>query len=222
MKSRWKVNPAGRLVGLWVGVAFLAATGQFPCAAQESPRPSPAEPPSERPQETRLVIADFDGPDASVNGGWTFGVWEKDILDTSQSCRLALMDEGAPGAAKYFARLSYDVDSLNPAYNGLWVKLNAVPLARFKTLSVAIRGDASQGFTTRIKLELKDDAHHRASCVLDEISDTWVHRRIPLSAFSGIEQLEHANEFVIVFDDMTVTKKVGVIDIDEVALEPTP
>ena len=40
-----------------------------------------------------------------------------------------------------------------------------------------------------------------------------------LSAFRDIEKSQAATEFVIVFDDQTVTQKLGTIYLDEVAFE---
>ena len=44
--------------------------------------------------------------------------------------------------------------------------------------------------------------------------------RVPLSAFDGIEALGPATEFVIVFDEETVTEKTGTVYLDDLMFEP--
>jgi len=172
--------------------------------------------------ESEVVLANFDQPLTRVNVGWTFGTWERDPADPTQSCRLQVVDRPRVGPSGSSVRLDYDVDSLNAAYNGLWVKVvPPVSLSGFHTLRIAIKGDSAKGFTTRVKLELKD-GHRVASTVLEGVEAEWVRRRIPLTAFNGVEQLQQVSEFVMVFDDLSATTKVGTIYVDEIVLEREP
>jgi len=111
------------------------------------------------------------------------------------------------------------VESPNPAYNGFWLKLPDVPLAAYRTLSFAIKGDPQRGFTRRMRLELKDQSHV-ARFPLAGIEAQWKLFRVPLNAFEGIETLRTATEFVIVFDEETVTEKVGTVYLDHLTFEP--
>ncbi len=169
----------------------------------------------------RLMVADFNQPSWQTNLGDPFGGWDHDPSDRTQFCRPRLVDEPRLGNTGYTLMLEYDVDSPNPAFNGFWMKLHSIPLHDFRVLSFAMRGDPDRGYTKRVKLELKD-ARHRASYVLDGIQPTWVRMRIPLKAFQNIEHIKAATEFVIVFDDHTVTEKSGTLYLDDVAFETAP
>ena len=167
-----------------------------------------------------LVIADFDQSGFVNNLGEPFGAWDRDPRDLTQFCRIQLVDQPRIGATGHSLRVDYDVDSPNPAYNGLWMKLPSLPLGQLKSLRFAVRGDAARGCTRRLKVELKDD-RHAAVYVLDGIGPSWVRMRIPLNAFRDIERLHAIKEFVLVFDDQTVTTRTGTLYLDEVAFERT-
>ena len=185
---------------------LLAAGG----ARESSAQPSPP-----------LLVADFNRGGWKTNLGDPFGGWDHDPEDPTQFCRPRLVEEPRVGNEGYSLKLAYDVDSPNPAYNGFWMKLPEVPLRGYRVLSFAIKGDPDAGFTTRIKVELKD-RRRVASYVLEGITASWTRMRIPLTAFRSIEKIRTATEFVIVFDDHTVTEPVGAIYLDEVAFESTP
>jgi len=55
--------------------------------------------------------------------------------------------------------------------------------------------------------------------VVKGITDQWQQVSIPLKDFAGLSDLSKATEFVIVFDDITSTKKVGTIFVDDVMFE---
>ena len=169
----------------------------------------------------RVMIADFNQAGWRNNLGEPFGTWEYDPGDRTQSCRARLVEEPRVGSSGYSLMLEYDVASPNPAFNGWWMKLPSIPLHRFQALSVVIKGDPDRDFTRRLKLELKSK-QRTAVYVLDGIQSTWVRTHIPLSAFDGIEKITEATEFVVVFDDHTVTQKVGALYLDEVAFESAP
>ena len=167
-----------------------------------------------------LVIADFDLPGHVTNAGQPFGGWDSDPGDRTQFCRVRLVEAERVGTEGFGLMLEYDVDSPNPAFNGFWMKLPNVSVRAFEALSVSIKGDAERGCTTRVWLELKGHSQV-ARFRLDGITAEWQQMRIPLREFDGIRRVTDANEFVIVFDDQTVTEKVGVLYLDDVAFEPT-
>jgi hypothetical protein len=169
---------------------------------------------------TPQVLADFNRSGHRTNADLPFGAWNSDPGDATQFCRVRLVDTERMGTAGYGLLIEYDVESPNPAYNGFWMKLPEVPLAAYRTVSFAIKGDAQRGFTRRLRLELKDRTHI-ARFTLDGLDAHWKQVRIPLQAFEGIEALRAATEFVIVFDDETVTEKVGTVYLDDLMLEPT-
>ncbi len=169
----------------------------------------------------RLVVADFNQGGWRTNTGEPFGTWDHDPADSTQFCRARLVEEPRVGGVGYSLQLEYDVDSPNPAFNGFWMKLPSVPVRQFRMLSIAIKGDEERGFSRRVKLELKDE-QRTATYLLDGIQAAWLRLHIPLTAFTDIEAISAATEFVIVFDDATVTRKVGALYLDDVALELAP
>ena len=164
------------------------------------------------------MLADFDHAGWRTNLGDPFGAWNSDPGDPTQFCHARLVEEPRVGAFGYSLMLQYDVDSPNPAYNGFWMKLPSVAIHPAQVLSLAVKGDPA-GFTRRMKLELKS-GQRSATYVLDGIQEEWVRMRVPLSAFQNIERVHRATEFVIVFDEDTVTEKTGTVYVDEVALKP--
>ncbi len=165
-----------------------------------------------------LLVDDFDrGEKPSALGG-DFGSWDKDPSDPTQKCTIAFDKSGAFGGAGYSLRLDYDVDSPNPAYNGFWMKLQGIDLTTYKNLSLYVKGDSSRGYTTQIKLELKN-GKEVGRYLLKGITDQWQQVTVPLKDFVGLTEPKGMTEFVVVFDDITSTKKVGSVYLDEITFE---
>jgi hypothetical protein len=166
-----------------------------------------------------LVIADFDSGDKPNNLGGDFGSWDKDPNDTTQGCKTSFNSGISHGSGGFSIQLDYDVDSPNPAYNGFWMKLPNQDAAKYDKLSFWVKGDAVAGFSTKVKLELKNSKGEVGRYTYEGISKDWQEAVIPLSSFSGLTDLGSVTEFVIVFDDMTCSaKKQGTIYIDDIAL----
>lgn len=165
-----------------------------------------------------LLVDDFDkGQKPNALGG-DFGAWNKDTSDPTQYCRNSFDKEHAYGGVGYALRLDYDVDSPNPAYNGFWSKLQGADLRPYKALSFYIRGDATKGYTTQLKLELKNDKE-AGKYLLKGITDQWQKISIPLKDFVGLTAPSKMTELVVIFDDVTANKKVGTIYLDEILFE---
>ena len=196
----------------WYPLGLLAVLSVIGAGSQP-----PADTLSEH-TSPRLIVADFDQPGFQNNLGLPFGAWERDPQDATQFCHVRLVESPRVGPSGSSLQLEYDVDSPNPAYNGLWMKLPSVPVRSVRALRFAIRGDARRAFTRRLKVELKD-ARHAAVFVLDGIRADWIRMRIPLNAFRDIEQIDALTEFVLVFDDRTVTRPTGILYLDDVMLE---
>jgi len=199
---------------------MLLAGGQG-CATLYPPyRPSliRAQEPIVRATDPAL-LADFNLTGHRTNAGLPFGAWDSDPGDATQSCRIRLEAGTRVGDDGYGLMIEYDVESPNPAYNGFWMKLPDVPLARYETLSLMVKGEAERGFTRRLWLELKD-RDRVARFLLEGITSEWTPMRIPLREFTGIRNIRTANELVLVFDDETVTTKVGTLYLDNIVLEP--
>ncbi len=168
---------------------------------------------------TELVVADFDAGDKPNNLGGDFGSWNKDPNDDTQTCNMSFEADDALGnAAGYALKLDYDVDSPNPAYNGLWMKFNGQNATEYNTLNFYVRGEGLNNYTKRIKLEVKDMNNRPSPYIVSGISETWQKISIPFEKFRRIQDWSALNEFVIVFDDINSNPKQGTILIDQITL----
>jgi len=166
-----------------------------------------------------LVVADFDSGDKPNNLGGDFGSWNKDPNDDTQSCNMSFEADDALGnAAGYALKLDYDVDSPNPAYNGLWMKFNGQNATEYNTLNFYVRGEGLNNYTKRIKLEVKDMNNRPSPYIVSGITESWQKISIPFEKFRRIQDWSALNEFVIVFDDINSNPKQGTILIDHITL----
>jgi len=170
-----------------------------------------------------LVIADFDNGDKPNNLNGDFGAWDKDPNDSTQGCDLTFVEDDALGDKYgYSIRLDYDVDSPNPAYNGIWMKVGA-DATPYTALALYLKGDVNAGYTRRIKVEVKDNFNKASSYILAGITPEWQRMVIPLKSFAKISKsLDKLTEFVIVFDDLNSNPKAGTIFVDHIALVSDP
>lgn len=168
---------------------------------------------------SELVIADFDSGDKPNNLGGDFGSWNKDPNDDTQGCNMSFEADDALGnAAGYALKLDYDVDSPNPAYNGLWMKFNGQNATDYNTLNFYVRGEGLNNYTKRIKLEVKDMNNRPSPYIVSGITESWQKISIPFEKFRRIQDWSALNEFVIVFDDINSSPKQGTILIDQLTL----
>ena len=178
---------------LVVLVSFLAAPSVF---AQEENVSSAT------PSESELVVADFNTGDKPSNIGGDFGAWDKDPNDETQGCQQSFEAIDALGdETGYAIRLDYDVDSPNPAYNGFWMKLNDLDATAYNTVNFYLKGDATNGFTKRVKVELKDSSKQPSPYIVAGVTDQWQKFSIPFEKFRRVKNWDVLNEFVVVFDD---------------------
>lgn len=162
-----------------------------------------------------LMIADFDSGKGPNNLGGNYGTWDKDPNDDTQGYKSEFYSPGYDSAGKCL-KLAYDVDSPNSAYGGFWMKLEGLDARSYRKFSFWVKGDAKESFTTRVKIELKNDTETSAY-YLSNISDVWDVVEIPLSSFNRISDWSKMKEFVVVFEDAKVTQKTGTIYIDDIS-----
>ena len=165
-----------------------------------------------------LLVDDFNRGEKPNALGGDYGAWNKDESDPTQKCANSFDKPNAYGGAGYALKLDYDVDSPNPAYNGFWMKLQGTNVTGYKSLVLYVKGDAGRGYTAQIKLELKNGSEV-GKYLLKGLTDDWQQVSIPLKEFAGLSDLSGLTEFVVVFDDLTSTKKVGTIYLDEISFE---
>jgi hypothetical protein len=165
----------------------------------------------------QLVVADFNSGDRPNNIGGDFGSWDKDPEDATQGCRVSFDPEDAvlPKGEGYSLRLRYDVDSPNEAYNGFWMKLEGNDFSQYNTLSFYVKGDSKEGFTDRIKIELKT-VEKGAILMVGGIRGEWKKVSIPLKKFRNLKSFKSMSEFVVVFEDQMSVPKTGSILIDQI------
>ena len=202
-----------RSLGLCLILLLLSGRGAFAQTVQTAGTP-PADYPA---SASELVLADFNTGDKPSNVGGDFGAWDKDPNDESQGCQQSFEAEDAAGdQLGYSIRLDYDVDSPNPAYNGFWMKLNGLDATAYNTLNFQVRGDGTNGFTKRLKIELKDSSMQPSPFIVGGITDQWQKFSIPFEKFKRVKNWEALSEFVVVFDDLNSNPKAGTIFFDQV------
>lgn len=198
-------------------------TAAAPAVVQEPAAKKVTENVSTVPQPLnagQLVIADFDTGDKPNNLGGDFGAWNKDPEDATQSCNMSFeTDDALKDPAGYALKLDYDVDSPNPAYNGVWMKLDGQNASNFNTLSFYVRGEGLNNFTKRIKLEIKDSAKNSSPYIVSGITESWQKIEVPFDRFKKIKDWSSLSEFVVVFDDMNSDPKQGTILLDQITFE---
>ncbi|HBU70453.1 MAG TPA: hypothetical protein DEE98_08765 [Elusimicrobia bacterium] len=163
-----------------------------------------------------LTVADFDSGAAPNNVGGSFGSWDKDPADDSQSYKAEILKPGYDGTGCSL-KLSYDVDSPNVAYGGLWMKLEDIDVRPYSKLSFWLKGDEKLGFTKKFKIEIKNKKGESSSYYVTDSSDLWDVVEIPLASFNKITDWSKMSEFVIVLESDQVTQKSGAIYFDDIS-----
>jgi hypothetical protein len=165
---------------------------------------------------TDLMVADFNSGAKPNNLGGDFGAWIKDPSDPMQGCVESFDRANRYGSSGFALRLIYSVESKNPAFGGLWMRLQNLDASKFDSLAFRVRGDSKIGFTTVFKVELKDSMDQTSHFYVRGVTDQWQDLAIPLKDFEGMTNFRSLKEFVIVFEDTSATSKRGVIYIDDV------
>ncbi len=173
----------------------------------------------EQPEEGKTaVIGDFDSGQPVNNLGQVIEVWLRgDGSDETQTCKMTFVKDDALGdPSGQSVRLDYDVDSPNPAYNGMRMDLNHFDASKFKTLNLYVKGDLQKGFSQRVKIELIGPDKRPSPHVFEGVTEEWQLVTIPLEEFMLIQDWSILEKFVVVFADIISEPKVGTIYIDYV------
>jgi hypothetical protein len=193
------------------GVALCVAGLTRPALATDRARKPAAE----------LMVADFNSGARPNNLGGDFGAWIKDPGDPMQGCVESFDRANRFGSSGFALRLIYSVESRNPAFGGLWMRLQNLDGSKFDSVALRVRGDPKMGFTTVFKVELKDSMGQASHFYVRGVTDQWQDIVIPLQAFEGTANFRSLKEFVIVFEDTSATAKKGVIYIDDIRFRKT-
>lgn len=163
----------------------------------------------------KVMVSDFDTKENFNNLDGAFGSWNTFYYDPNQSCKDELTDEVRFGDKGHSLKLTYDVDAPTSAYNGFFTKLEGIDISEYNYVVFHIKGDKDLGYTTKIKVELKNKSQI-GKTTIDGITDEWKKYTLPLNQFVGINNFRNMQEFVIVFSDVDVTKKTGAIYVDDI------
>ncbi len=166
-----------------------------------------------------LLVEDFDAGMPPNYLGGDYGAWDSAPDDPSQSAEIFFDNNIRMGDGGYSLKIEYDVDSTNPAFNGLWMKMEGESFEPYEHIVFWIKGDSDAGFTERLRLELKNSAGETGSYVLSGITDEWQEIRVPLRNFRGVRDLSEVDELVFIFEDAFVTQKKGAVNIDNIYLD---
>jgi len=171
--------------------------------------------------EGAAVIADFNSGEAVSNLGQGFEVWLKgDGSDTTQRCEISFADGDAMGGdSGKVLRVDYDVDSENPAYNGMRFNFEGYDASAFTALSFYVKGDAEKGFSPKFKMEMIGANKRPSPAMVLDITPEWQKITIPFSEFFGIRDWTALHQLVIVFADIVNNPKTGTYYFDNFSFE---
>jgi len=170
--------------------------------------------------EGEAVIDNLNDADLGNKLGGAWEVWLRTQDDPTQNCKMSFAKDDALGDPTGHAmQLDYDVDSENPAYNGVRTDLNHFDASGFKTLNLYVKGDGARGFPPNLKIELIGPDKRPSPYLITGITDQWQKFTVPLSEFWLIQDLKRVEKFVVVFADITSSPKIGTIYIDQVYFE---
>lgn len=169
-----------------------------------------------------LMIASFEGNGRS-DLGTDIGVWNSNPLDTSQGCTIEMKKLygvlGKPTEESRVMKISYDVAASGPAFNGIYIKLNDTDLTPYNRMKMAIKGDAGKGFTTKFKLEMKNNKGERVVFIIKGITAEWQEVTVPMQELKNLGSITDwtkMKEIVFTFDDMTCDYREGVLYVDNI------
>lgn len=206
-------------------VAPLATTGVSAPEVPAAKKAGAVKPAAE-------YFEDFEDGDLKNLLGGDSGAWNinPDDLDAETRPQVVALTD-LPDSTQSL-RLEYDVDSSLPAQNGYWTKLKNFDASRFDHLQFEVKGDAEKGFTEVFRVELKkykdkERVEKIKGSAIVHVTGGWQTVTIPLNKMTGIfdfanpetwknplSTFKDLDEFVIVYQDRFVTKKTGVIYLD--------
>ena len=102
-----------------------------------------------------FLLANFDNGKniSSINA--PFGHFDFNPDEKEAYCRLKFIKDDDLHKKGYHLQIDYDVFSTQPAFNGVWFKLDGMDFSIFKELKIKIKGDCEKDFNDKFKIELK-------------------------------------------------------------------
>jgi len=165
-----------------------------------------------------FVVADFNTGEKPNNIDGTFGTFDYDPHDETQWCLMEFSEFDVHATeGMHSVKIIYDVQSPNPAFNGFWMKLEGVDITKYNRLRFWVRGDSEVNYTSRFKVELKNDLGERAIYFVKGVTSQWREIIIAFKDTKAITDWTTMTEFTVVFTDLVSTYREGVIYIDDIA-----
>ncbi len=134
--------------------------------------------------------------------------------------RVACDRSGTPG---HCLRLRYRFDAEGSGELGLRLLLGDVDASRFDRVAFWIKGDASAGFSTSLKVGFRQVPSssglvETGSQVVEGIGPEWRRIEVPLNRMSGIQDWSHLGELFVSLESRRMTAPAGAYFIDDVVL----
>jgi len=149
--------------------------------------------------------------------GGAIGEWTKDEYDDTQGCELDFVERPRLGKSEgYSMQISYDVDSPNQAYNGIWIKLAGADASLYNYLVMYLKAPNYPPYgTDTLKLELKNKSGESGVFYIKRIPrGAWREYKIPLKKFKGLKDFSNLKELIFVFEDNKATPKEGLVFLE--------
>lgn len=172
--------------------------------------------------EEEFLVANFDSGDKPNLVGGNYGTWDYNPSDESQTCVMDYSDQNFNEYAGRCLKLTYDVQSARPAFNGFWMSLEKADVNDYDKLAFWVKGDSVANFTSRFKVELKNSLGKRAVYFVKDVTSEWKEVIIDFKRTPAIEDWKDMTEFTVVFSDLVSTHKEGVIYIDNIRFFKEP
>ncbi|MDD5135911.1 MAG: CIA30 family protein [Candidatus Omnitrophica bacterium] len=166
-------------------------------------------------RDGKILVNDFERNENFNNLDGVCGSWNVFYSDDTQYCKDEITDAERMNGEGCSLKLTYDVDTKFSSYNGFFTKLMDIDVSDYKYLVFYVKGDEKAGYTTRINVELKN-RNQTGRATVDDINGEWKKVVIPLNKFVGMSNFKNMREFVVVFSDINVSRKEGVIYIDDI------
>jgi hypothetical protein len=178
------------------------------------------------------VFEDFEDGDLENLLEGASGAWNLNDDDFASECRPEVLETAGPEGSSMSLKLEYDADSTLPAQNGYWTKLKNFDASHFDHLEFEVKGDPEAGFTEVFRVELKkykdkERIERIKGSAVVPVTGEWQTVSIPLNKMTGVfdfanpetwknpqSTFKDLDEFVVVFQDRHLTKKTGVIYLD--------
>lgn len=194
------------------------------------------------PKPEKVLVHDFEGEDLTNALGGASGSWNLDPTDINESwCDEEIVEvAGKDGELSHALSLTYSLNPDKRSQNGFWTKLENFDAEYYDHLYFDIKGDAEEGFTDIMRLELKKckSGNCTGDSKIDEViigrynipvTGEWTTIKIPLNRMTGIIDFadpaawhnpsvarKNLDQLVFNFVDRQVSELYGKVYIDNI------